>query len=59
MDANEYTPKTLVDAIRYYSDEDRCIAYMVSRRWPDGIVKCRQPAPVEVQQQARPPSVQR
>jgi transposase-like protein len=40
MDANEYTPKTLVDAIRYYSDEDRCIAYMVSRRWPDGIVKC-------------------
>jgi transposase-like protein len=40
MDANEYTPKTLIDAIRYYSDEDRCIAYMVSRRWPDGIVKC-------------------
>jgi transposase-like protein len=40
MDANEYTPKTLIDAIRYYSDEDRCIAYMVSRRWPDGVVKC-------------------
>ena len=40
MDANEYTPKTSVDAIRYYSDEDRCIGYMVSRRWPDGIVKC-------------------
>jgi len=40
MEANEYTPKTLADAIRYYSDEDRCIAYLVSRRWPDGEVKC-------------------
>jgi hypothetical protein len=39
MDANDYIPKTLIDAICYYSDED-CIAYMVSRRWPDGIVKC-------------------
>jgi transposase-like protein len=37
MKANGYTPKTLTDAIRYYSDEDRCIAYMVSRRWPDGV----------------------
>lgn len=37
MDANGYTPKSLTDAIRYYSDEDRCIAYMVSRRWPDGV----------------------
>jgi transposase-like protein len=40
MDANGYVPNTLTEAIRYFSDEDRCIAYMVSRRWPDGIVKC-------------------
>jgi transposase-like protein len=37
MKANGYTPKTLTDAIRYYSDEDRCIAYMASRRWPNGV----------------------
>jgi len=40
MEANDQTPNSLTDAIRYYSDEDRCIAYMISRRWPDGIVKC-------------------
>ena len=40
MDANEFVPKNLTDAIRYFSDENRCISYMVSRRWPDGIVKC-------------------
>ncbi len=37
MDANSHTPNTLTEAIRYYSEEDRCIAYMVSRRWPDGV----------------------
>lgn len=40
MDKTECTPRTLAAAIRYYSDEDRCIAYMVGRRWPDGEVKC-------------------
>jgi transposase-like protein len=40
MEANGYVPKSLTDAIRYFSDEDRCISYMVSRRWPDGVVKC-------------------
>jgi transposase-like protein len=30
-------PKTLTEAIRYFSDEDRCIDYMVSRRWPNGV----------------------
>jgi transposase-like protein len=33
-------PNTLVQAIRYFSDEDRCIAYLAARRWPDGQVKC-------------------
>jgi transposase-like protein len=40
MEANDYTPQNLTDAIRYFSDEDHCIAYMISRRWPDGVVKC-------------------
>ena len=34
------TPKTLADAIRYFADEDRCIAYLAARRWPDGQVTC-------------------
>ncbi len=34
------TPKTLQQAIIHYSDPDNCIAFLVSRRWPDGVVKC-------------------
>jgi transposase-like protein len=34
------TPKTLQQAIVYFADPDNCIAYMVERRWPDGVVKC-------------------
>lgn len=33
-------PKTLQQAILYFSDEDRCIAYLAAGRWPDGIVVC-------------------
>ncbi|WP_263379705.1 IS1595 family transposase [Granulicella paludicola] len=33
-------PKTLQEAIIHFSNMDNCIAYMVERRWPDGIVKC-------------------
>jgi transposase-like protein len=31
---------TLQEAIVHFSDPDNCIAYMVARRWPDGVVKC-------------------
>jgi transposase-like protein len=31
------TPKTLVEAVRYYSDHDRCLAVMVEVRWPNGV----------------------
>jgi transposase-like protein len=31
---------TLQQAIVHFSDPDNCIAYMVARRWPDGVVKC-------------------
>lgn len=33
-------PRTLQDAIKFYSDPSNCIAYMVSKRWPDGVVTC-------------------
>jgi transposase-like protein len=30
-------PKTLQEAIVYFSDPDRCLAYIVARRWPFGV----------------------
>jgi transposase-like protein len=33
-------PKTLQEAILYYSDIDRCIGYLSESRWPDGVVVC-------------------
>jgi transposase-like protein len=33
-------PKTLQQATVFFSDPDNCISFLVSRRWPDGIVKC-------------------
>ena len=33
-------PKTLLEAIRYFSDPDACVALMVGLRWPDGVVRC-------------------
>lgn len=34
------TPETLQAAIEFFADPDRCHAYMVEMRWPDGIVVC-------------------
>jgi len=31
---------TLQQAVVYFSNPDNCVAYMVARRWPDGVVKC-------------------
>lgn len=33
-------PKTLLEAIRYFSDPDVCQDFMVNLRWPDGNVTC-------------------
>jgi transposase-like protein len=33
-------PKTLQEAILYFADFENCKAFMVSLRWPDGVVKC-------------------
>jgi transposase-like protein/IS1 family transposase len=34
------SPKTLQEAIGYFSDPERCFQYAVSFRWPDGKVTC-------------------
>src|SRR5947209_20177945 len=31
------SPKTLIEAIRYYEDPDTCLAAMVEARWPKGV----------------------
>jgi transposase-like protein len=33
-------PKTLREAIQYFSDPENCRKFMVFVRWPDGIVRC-------------------
>jgi transposase-like protein len=35
--AADYTPQTLLQAIRYYSDLDRCQDILVAARWPEGV----------------------
>src|ERR1700676_5473292 len=34
------TPKTLLEAVKFYSDFEHCRAVIVEARWPDGIVRC-------------------
>src|ERR1017187_1711018 len=36
--AQEHEPKTLQEAVIYFSDLNNCIDYMAVRRWPDGVV---------------------
>jgi len=40
MPANSNEPKTLQEAITYFSDPDNCLAYMIPRTWPNGVVTC-------------------
>jgi transposase-like protein len=40
MDSNQQKPKTLQDAILYFSNPENCLAYMIRLRWPDGTVYC-------------------
>lgn len=34
------TPQTLQQAVEFFADPDRCHDYMVSLRWPDGVITC-------------------
>lgn len=31
------TPRTLVEAVKYFSKPENCLEYLVARRWPDGV----------------------
>ena len=57
MDAKHLeTPETLQAAIEFFSDPNRCHAYMVQMRWPDGIVTCpicNKPEPRDLEKQRR------
>jgi transposase-like protein len=37
MDTTDNTPKTLVQAIRFFSNLDTCLNYLIPIRWPNGI----------------------
>lgn len=37
MKSENEEPKTLLEAIRYFSDQDNCLKYVVARRWPNGV----------------------
>jgi len=34
------TPKTLLEAVKFFSDFEHCRKFMVEARWPDGVVRC-------------------
>lgn len=38
MEHKEYLPKTLLEAVRYFTDLDVCTQFMAAIRWPDGVV---------------------
>jgi len=38
--AEKREPKTLQEAVVYFSDPDNCLAYMIPRTWPNGVVTC-------------------
>jgi len=40
MEANYQQPKTLQEAVVFYSDPNNALAYMTLLRWPDGVVEC-------------------
>lgn len=34
------SPRTLLEAVKFFSDPDNCLEYLMARRWPDGVVRC-------------------
>jgi transposase-like protein len=34
------SPKTLLEAVQYFSDAENCRQFMIAVRWSDGIVRC-------------------
>jgi transposase-like protein len=48
-------PKSLREAILFFSDPDNCLSYMVDRRWPNGVVcpSCGRPDAVFLKNQRK------
>jgi transposase-like protein len=42
------TPKTLIEAVRYFSDLDVCNEYMKGIKWPNGVIACPKCAGTDV-----------
>jgi transposase-like protein len=39
MNTND-SPKTLLEAVKFFSDYENCHKFMIEARWPDGVVRC-------------------
>ena len=39
MNTND-TPKTLLEAVKFFSDYENCRKFMMDARWPNGLVQC-------------------
>jgi transposase-like protein len=37
MEDKALLPKTLLETVRYFTDQDVCVQFMASIRWPDGV----------------------
>lgn len=37
MDTKTALPRTLLEAVTYFSDQDTCLDFMLQLRWPDGV----------------------
>ncbi|HEV2178013.1 MAG TPA: IS1595 family transposase [Terriglobia bacterium] len=40
MTKNNDNPKTLLEAVKFFSDFEHCRKFMVEARWTDGVVRC-------------------
>ncbi|MEY2518316.1 MAG: hypothetical protein QOF24_75 [Verrucomicrobiota bacterium] len=40
MNKENGLPETLIEAVKYFADEQHSHDFMTSLRWPDGVVKC-------------------
>ena len=38
MDGVQSEPKTLIEAVIYFTDADNCLNYLAARRWPNGVI---------------------
>lgn len=38
MDSNERLPETLVEAIKFFADQDVSLAFVAKLRWPNGVI---------------------